>query len=76
MTRQGMSVIHSFTCPVCGKKSYLSRKGARQAARILYPGRRKRIYGCGDYWHFTSQDARTTTAWRTRQSQRDGKVAA
>ena len=76
MTRPGMSVIHSFTCPVCGKKSYLSRKGARQAARILYPSRRMLAYRCRGYWHLTSRDAQTTTAWRTRQSQRDGKVAA
>ena len=44
-------------CGACGKKCYPSRKLARAVARILYPDRKMRAYGCGEMFHLTSQDA-------------------
>lgn len=41
-------------CPDCGKQCYRSRRGARAAARLLYPARRMYAYPCGGYWHLTS----------------------
>lgn len=41
------------TCETCGKKRYLTRKEARAARRMLYPGEDKMTaYNCGDYWHY------------------------
>src|SRR6266700_1900629 len=41
-------------CAECGKTRYPSRAAARKAARMVSPGRRLRLYQCGDYWHMTS----------------------
>ncbi|HUY50826.1 MAG TPA: hypothetical protein VMV92_34820 [Streptosporangiaceae bacterium] len=43
-------------CPECGKCRYPRRADARKAARIVSPGRRLRVYPCGDYWHLVSRD--------------------
>lgn len=42
---------------LCGKKCYRSRKEAKAAAAILYPGQRMRFYTCAGYHHMTSSDA-------------------
>jgi hypothetical protein len=46
--------LNTGRCPQCGKNRYPSRAAARKAARILSPGRRLRVYQCGEYWHLTS----------------------
>ena len=46
-------------CADCGKKCFASRGAAERHGRRLYPGRRMRIYACGQWWHLTSQDAAT-----------------
>lgn len=38
-------------CPVCGKRSYTSRRAARRAARALHPAAVLRAYRCGQHWH-------------------------
>jgi hypothetical protein len=57
-------------CPACGKRSYGSKQLAKQAARVLYPEARMRVYSCGRVWHMTSQDAETVAAQRARAAQR------
>jgi hypothetical protein len=55
-------------CAVCKKPRYLSRKAARTAqrqARSIGTGA-VRVYECGGYWHWTTQDAATVTAYRER----------
>lgn len=39
------------TCPVCGKRSFKSRRDARRAARAIHPGEVLRAYKCGEHWH-------------------------
>ena len=51
-------------CAACGKKCYPDRKLAKAVARILYPGRTMRVYGCGEGFHLTSQDAVTAATER------------
>jgi hypothetical protein len=52
-------------CEVCRKPRYLSRKAARTAQRQAGSGA-VRVYECGGYWHWTTQDAATVTAYRER----------
>jgi hypothetical protein len=42
-------------CPCCGKCCYGSRKTAKKAARLLYPGTHMIRYRCRGYWHLTSE---------------------
>jgi len=42
--------LDSGRCPQCGKSRYPSRAAARKVS----PGRRLRVYQCGDCWHLTS----------------------
>ncbi len=53
-------------CGACGKKSYPSRKMAKAVMRILYPGRKMRVYDCGEGFHATSQSAATAARERRR----------
>jgi uncharacterized OB-fold protein len=46
--------LNAGQCAECGKSRYPSRAAARKAARMVSPGRRLRVYQCGDYWHLTS----------------------
>jgi len=46
--------LNAGRCPLCGKNRYPSRAAARKAARMVSPGRRPRVYQCGDHWHLTS----------------------
>jgi hypothetical protein len=46
--------LNDGRCPRCGKNRYPSRAAARKAARMVSPGRRLRVYQCGEYWHLTS----------------------
>lgn len=39
------------TCLDCGKRAYLSRRDAKQAARALHPDVALRPYQCGRWWH-------------------------
>ncbi|SES04265.1 hypothetical protein [Streptomyces qinglanensis] len=52
------------TCPTCGRKSYLTRREARRAARAIHPHTALRAYKCGDHWHNGH-----TSAWRKRGEQ-------
>jgi hypothetical protein len=58
----------SIECPAgCGKRAWPSRKAAKQAARVLYPGAVMRAYLCrsdGVSWHLTSQATATITRYR------------
>lgn len=45
-------------CLTCGKFSYLRRRDAKRAARVLYLGRMLRTYRCGSNWHLTSSKRR------------------
>lgn len=54
MNRVGHLTARQDPCPDCGKQCYRSRKGARAAARLLYPKRRMYPYPHWPYWHFTS----------------------
>ena len=59
-----------LSCPACGKKCFESRRDAKaDAARQAGEGgpRGLRPYRCGDYWHLTSQDTATRTAYRELQ---------
>jgi hypothetical protein len=53
-------------CPECGKVCYSTRRYARRAGRTIFPGRRLRVYQCGDYWHHTSADAEVTASLREK----------
>lgn len=46
-------------CPDCGKLMFTSRRIARRAARQAQQRgvHVTRVYRCGEYWHWTSQDA-------------------
>ena len=50
--------LNAGRCAECGKSRYPTRALARKAARMVSPGRRLRIYPCGDYWHMTSARGR------------------
>jgi hypothetical protein len=65
------------TCP-CGKRAYTSRAVARRAARVLYPGRKMRVYECpaAPWWHLTSQDAGRVAWWRERDAVRAPEAEA
>lgn len=55
MSNSRKGIVGAHTCPVHQKKSYLSRREARQAARRLYPEERMNAYPCkadDRYWHF------------------------
>ena len=54
------------TCAECGKRAYTSKTSAKNAARVLYPGERMRVYKCGQWWHLTSQDAARAAEFRDR----------
>jgi hypothetical protein len=61
------------TCPDCGKLRFTTRATARKAGRQAQ--RRgvhiTRVYRCGDYWHWTSQDAAKAAKmrrWASRAS--------
>lgn len=56
---------------VCGKKCYRSRKEAKTAARMIYPGQSMRFYPCAGYHHMTSADSATS-----EQIRRDLAVGA
>jgi hypothetical protein len=58
------------TCLACGKQAFPSRRIARRAARILYPGRRMRLHSCAGRWHHTSQGPWRTAAWKDYYSER------
>jgi ribosomal protein L37E len=50
-----MRGVFYWTCARCGKRSFKSRRDAKEIARLLFPGRRMRYYKCADdSWHFTS----------------------
>ena len=58
-------------CPGCGKQAFTSRKVARRAAPILYPGQRMRAYQCGEtpgWWHLTSRPAAKAAYWRDQDA--------
>lgn len=38
-------------CPTCGKRSFPTRRAAKQAARAWFPNEALRAYQCGDSWH-------------------------
>jgi len=46
--------LNADRCVECGNVRYPSRAAGRKAARMVSPGRRLRVYQCGDYWHLTS----------------------
>lgn len=48
-------------CRTCGKHRFPSRRVAKQAARLLYPGEALRAYACGDSWHIGH-----TPRWKLR----------
>ena len=39
-------------CHECGKRCFITRKGARGYIRKSFPGRSFTIYRCGEYWHY------------------------
>ena len=44
----------THTCEACGKRAYATRKHARKAAHVLYPGDAMSPYPCregGTCWH-------------------------
>ena len=53
-------------CPACGKKSYRTKKIAKNSGLQLYPGQRMRVYPCdgSPYWHLTSKSALRAAAWK------------
>ena len=51
-------------CPVCGKHRYRSRRGAKAAARLLYPSSRMYVYRCGGWLHLSSAVVRPSLAAR------------
>ena len=40
------------TCRRCGKRSYLTRREAKKAARAIHPNVPLRAYQCGQMWHY------------------------
>jgi hypothetical protein len=56
------------TCPDCGKLRFTSRAVAKRAARRARNRgvRVTRVYRCGGYFHWTSQDAVRTEKSRRR----------
>ena len=64
---QAATLRNLGSCPACGKIRFESRRDAKaDAARQAGVGgpQQLRAYQCGDYWHLTSQDAATRTAYR------------
>lgn len=51
-------------CPHCGKQCYRSRRGAKGAARLLYPSSRMYVYRCGGWLHLSSAVVRPSQAAR------------
>jgi len=60
----GLQVCTS--CPHCGRRCYASRKAAKKAAVLLYPGTHMGRYRCGDFWHLS----RTTGQPKRRRPRR------
>ena len=46
----GRHRIYWTTCPLCGKRTYETRKDARRAAKQL-PGHHMSAYECAQGWH-------------------------
>jgi len=46
----GRHLTNWTTCNTCGKRTYNSRKDARQAAK-QHPGHHMSAYPCGPGWH-------------------------
>jgi predicted RNA-binding Zn-ribbon protein involved in translation (DUF1610 family) len=63
-----------FSCPGCGKRCYRSRKDARKAASLLYPGKHSGKYLCGEYWHITSWPERQKGTGAAPARGRPGQV--
>jgi len=51
-------------CPRCGKRCYGTRRSAKRAARLLYPGSHMGRYRCGQWWHVTSRPERAKKSSR------------
>lgn len=64
------------TCDICGKWCYGSRREARDSAGKLHPGTTMRYYKCGDWWHFSSVDARFVTRIRENEAIYDDEQSA
>ena len=58
------------SCPHCGKRCYASRKDAKKAAVLLYPGTHMGRNRCGDFWHLSRMTGQPTPA-RRRPRRRD-----
>jgi hypothetical protein len=61
------------TCQACGKRSYASRKAAKSAARLLFPGKDMHLYQCPaseEYWHITSIPLPEVIQWRKYNEKR------
>jgi len=43
---------HVGNCPRCGKRRYITRKDAKTAYKLFFPGRTMNTYQCGEYWHY------------------------
>jgi hypothetical protein len=64
-TKDTKAIPPGIMCAACQKVAYTSSRNARKAARILFQGRRMRIYACKPgFWHLTSYTTLKTTAYR------------
>lgn len=45
--------IPSIACTACGKQGFTSRKNAKNASRVIHPGKQLRAYQCpeSEWWH-------------------------
>jgi len=64
-----------FACPHCGRRCYASRKAARRAARLLYPGTHMRKYSCGSYWHVSPMREKPAPHCRRRPARQQDRLA-
>lgn len=57
---QRRRIQNDGVCPdeTCGKVRYASRREARGAAHLLFPGDHLTAYQCGDFWHFGHEPQR------------------
>jgi hypothetical protein len=68
--------LSMWTCEVCGKQSFASRRLAKLAAERAHPGYRYRFYTCNDAWHMTSVPAVKAEEYRQRDFQRRQNAAS
>lgn len=67
--------LSMYSCDICGKQCFDTRKLAKLSSGRSAPGVQIRVYKCGDSWHHTSVPAGTMAYYReldTRRAEQNG----